>query len=83
MKSKLEMVEASDVGVPSAFRMEDLLKAADPDDVIGRSVKLVWMVAANQASTSDTGHIKSVLPKLKAAGLPKPLIDWMTSIQNK
>ena len=63
--------------------MEDLVKAADPDDVIGRSVKLVWMLAANQASASLTGHVKAVPPKLKSAGLPKPLIDWMTSIQNK
>jgi len=81
VKAILESLVASDMSRGTApFRVEELVKAADSEDVAGRATKLVWMMAANQASVGDKAQIKAVLPKLKAAGLPKTLLNFMTSL---
>lgn len=83
MKSRLELLECSDNTGRPVFRVSDLLKTADPDGIANRAARLVWMMAANQSSGSAEAQIKALIPKLKTAGLPAPLIDFMNSLLSK
>ena len=63
------------------FKVLTLLKKADPNDSGRRAEKMVWMLAANQASKGESLQLKNIVPKLKACNdFPKPLLNFMQEL---
>lgn len=83
MKSRLEILETNDNTGKPVFCVPDLLLSADPEGIVNRATSLVWMMAANQASAGSETQIKALIPKLKGANLPAPLIGYMSSLVGK
>ena len=64
-----------------SFKLQSLLKKVDTNNAGMRTEKMVWMLAANQASKGDAVQVKNVVPKLKACNeFPKPLLTFMQEL---
>ena len=64
-----------------SFKHQDVLKKVDTNNFVNRAEKMVWMLAANQASKAEVSQVKVILPKLNACSdFPKPLLDFMIEL---